>query len=137
MEDVERYKKRDPTLYLNRFRTKHLAHIQKTIHEICSDPNHEKYRMGKTLGETKTEWRRASIGERYRLFFRFFSETKEIFFVWINDESSLRRDGDRSDVYQVFKAKLKRGEVPSDRETLVLQSEEHGATPPITTSPKT
>jgi toxin YhaV len=136
LEDVEKCKKRDPTLYLNQFRTKHLAYIQKAIREICTDPQDPKYRLGKTLGRAHTKWRRAPIGERYRLFFRFFSKTKEIFFVWLNDESCLRKTGDQSDVYKVFKAKLRQGEFPEDRESLIQESDEQGTLPPTTPSPK-
>ncbi|MGC8492015.1 MAG: type II toxin-antitoxin system YhaV family toxin [Syntrophobacteraceae bacterium] len=136
VEQVEAAKKRDPILYQNMFRTKQLAHIKDAICEVCKDPDHPKYRLGKSLGTVHTVWRRVKIGERYRLFFRFFSSQKEIFFVWINDESTLRKKGDREDVYKVFAAKLDQGDPPADRDSLLKESEAKEVPPPLSSPPK-
>jgi toxin YhaV len=133
---VETLKERDPTLYQNMFRAKQLVRIQSAIREVCIDPDHPKYRLGKSLGEVHTDWRRVKIGERYRLFFRFFSDKNEIYFVWINDESTLRKKGNRDDVYKVFAAKLDHEDFPADRDALVKQSEANETPPPLSTPPK-
>jgi toxin YhaV len=45
-----------------------------------------------------------------------------VIYVWLNDEDSLRKEGSRTDVYQVFKRMLERGEVPSSLEELIQAS---------------
>lgn len=54
-------------------------------------------------------WRRAKVGRRLRLFFRFDSKAKVIIFARVNDEQALRSAGSRSDPYAVFKKMLHRG----------------------------
>ncbi|MGC9196395.1 MAG: type II toxin-antitoxin system YhaV family toxin [Syntrophobacteraceae bacterium] len=88
------------------------------------------------LGAVHTDWRRVKIGERYRLFFRFFNGPKEVFFLWINDESTLRKKGGRDDVYKVFAAQLDHGDFPADRDTLLKQSEAKQIPPPLSPPPK-
>jgi len=41
--------------------------------------------------------RRASIGRRFRLFFRFDSNTRIIIFAWVNNEHNLRSSGARTE----------------------------------------
>ena len=57
---------------------------------VPSDPNREEYRQGNTMGAAFRHWRRAKIGRRFRLFFRFDSKAKIIIFAWVNDENTLR-----------------------------------------------
>lgn len=45
---------------------------------------------GNTLGPEHRHWRRAKIGRRFRLFFRYDSRAKTIVFAWVNDEQTLR-----------------------------------------------
>lgn len=60
--------------------------------------------------------------DRYRLFFRFASKpVKLIVYVWFNDEDTLRKAGSKTDVYEVFKRMLSRGQVPSGIEELLAQ----------------
>lgn len=49
---------------------------------------------------------------RYRFFFRFFSATKQIYFVWINEAQNIRRKGDRRDVYREFQRRLDSEKLP-------------------------
>lgn len=89
---------------------------------VPRDPNHKDYRLGVTLGKAYTDWRRVKkhkLPPRYRLFFRFSSVHKKIIYAWLNDEHSLRKVGAKNDVYEVFKAMLKRGEVPNSLEDLM------------------
>lgn len=51
---------------------------------VPSDPNREEYRQGHTTGNAFRHWRRAKIGRRFRLFFRFDSKTRIIIFAWVN-----------------------------------------------------
>ena len=48
---------------------------------------------------------------RYRLFFQFRSEApKTIIYAWLNDERTLRKAGDKNDVYAVFYSDVERRE---------------------------
>jgi toxin YhaV len=89
---------------------------------VPSDPNREEYRQGHAMGTAFRHWRRAKIGRRFRLFFRFDSKTRIIIFVWVNDENTLRSSGSKSDPYAVFQKMLQRGHPPNDWAALVSAS---------------
>ncbi|MFM8557616.1 MAG: type II toxin-antitoxin system YhaV family toxin [Betaproteobacteria bacterium] len=89
---------------------------------VPSDPNREEYRQGNTMGTAFRHWRRAKIGRRFRLFFRFDSKTRIIIFAWVNDENTLRSSGSKSDPYMVFQRMLERGHPPDDWAALVAAS---------------
>ncbi|GAB7079132.1 type II toxin-antitoxin system YhaV family toxin [Megalodesulfovibrio paquesii] len=63
------------------------------LETVPGDPNREDYRQGNTMGPAFRHWRRAKIGRRFRLFFRFDSNAKIIVFAWVNDEQTLRSAG--------------------------------------------
>ena len=67
-------------------------------------------------------WRRAKLGRRYRLFFRYDSKAKVIVYAWVNDEQTLRSSGSKSDPYAVFEKMLGRGNPPDDWNALVEAS---------------
>jgi toxin YhaV len=90
---------------------------------VPSDPNLEDYRQGNTMGTAFRHWRRAKIGRRFRLFFRFDSKTRIIIFAWVNDENTLRASGSKSDPYAVFQRMLERGHPPDDWAALVAASQ--------------
>ncbi len=58
------------------------------LEAVPSDPNREEYRQGNTMGADFRHWRRAKIGHRFRLFFRFDSKSRVIIFAWVNDETT-------------------------------------------------
>jgi len=95
---------------------------QLMLETVPNDPNREDYRQGNTMGTTFRHWRRAKIGRRFRLFFRFDSKTKVIIFAWVNDENTLRSSGSKSDPYAVFQKMLERGHPPDDWAALVIAS---------------
>lgn len=98
--------------------------LSKLIFEaVPGDPNREEYRQGNTMGTAFRHWRRAKIGRRFRLFFRFDSTTRIIIFAWVNDENTLRSSGSKSDPYVVFQRMLERGHPPDDWATLVSASQ--------------
>jgi toxin YhaV len=77
--------------------------LSELIFEVVpGDPGRDEYRQGNTMGPAFRHWRRAKIGRRFRLFFRFDSKTRIIIFAWINDEHTLRSAGSKSDPYAVF-----------------------------------
>lgn len=100
-----------------------LLAIQDNIYnKIPENPDDAKYRLGKTLGKTHTHWRRLkknNLPDRYRLFFQFRSDRKSIIYGWFNDESTLRKEGAKTDVYTVFETMLKNGKPPSSWEELM------------------
>ncbi len=53
---------------------------------VPDDPAREEYRQGNTMGTAYRHWRRAKIGRRFRLFFRYDSKLKVIVFSWVNDD---------------------------------------------------
>lgn len=89
---------------------------------VPSDPAREEYRQGNTMGTNYRHWRRAKIGRRFRLFFRYDSKAKVIVFAWVNDEHTLRSAGSQSDPYAVFQKMLDRGNPPDDWAALLAAS---------------
>lgn len=93
---------------------------------VPANPAHPNYRQGTTLGKTNKHWLRVKkqgMAPRYRLFFQFRSDApKTIIYVWLNDESTLRKSGDKSDVYAVFAAMIKGSKVPSGFAELLAAS---------------
>ncbi|VFR54093.1 hypothetical protein BRI6_4705 [plant metagenome] len=89
---------------------------------VPGDPARDDYRQGNTLGPTHRHWRRAKIGRRFRLFFRYDSKAKVIVYAWVNDDQTMRSSGSRSDPYAVFEKMLGRGNPPGDWNALVQAS---------------
>ena len=123
---VTKLSRQDAAGYKAHPKTRLLASIYKVITQtVPANPDHSNFRLGKTLGTGYTNWRRVKKGmpDRYRLFFRFASQPiKLIVYVWFNDEGTLRKAGSKSDVYEVFKRMLSRGQVPSSIGELLAQS---------------
>ena len=71
---------------------------------VPSDPSRDEYRQGNTMGPAFRHWRRAKIGRRFRLFFRFDSKSRIIIFAWVNDEHSLRSSGHPPDDWDALLA---------------------------------
>jgi toxin YhaV len=74
------------------------------------------------MGMAYRHWRRAKIGRRFRLFFRYDSKAKVIVFAWVNDAHTLRSAGSSSDPYAVFQKMLDRGNPPDDWAALLAAS---------------
>jgi len=98
------------------------ALTQLIFETIPSDPAREEYRQGNTMGTIYRHWRRAKIGRRFRLFFRYDTKAKVIVFAWVNDEHTLRSAGSKSDPYAVFQKMLDRGHPPDDWAALLAAS---------------
>ena len=95
---------------------------QLILETVPTDPAREDYRQGNTMGTTYRHWRRAKIGRRFRLFFRYDSKARVIVFAWVNDENTLRSAGSKSDPYTVFGKMLDRGYPPDDWSALLAAS---------------
>ncbi len=113
---VEAARAADPKGYQCTAQAKLLAILARLIFEtIPADPTRPEYRQGDTLGQSRTHWFRAKFGNgRFRLFFRYDSRTKVIIFAWVNDETTLRTYGSKTDAYRVFKGMLHKGSPPDD-----------------------
>jgi toxin YhaV len=126
-ETVEQLSIAQPDTYRGHPRTKLLATIYRTITEyIPRDPNAPEFRQGDTLGPDNRHWFRAKFHQRYRLFFRFSTKDRLIVYVWINDESTLRKAGSKTDAYSVFKSMLNAGDPPRKLEALLRRAKEMG-----------
>lgn len=109
-----------PAAYRQSPAAKMLAMVASLIfREIPADPGHSQYRQGTTLGASHRHWRRAKFFRRFRLFFRYHSQRKIIVYVWLNDETTLRKSGASTDVYAVFHGMLESGRPPNDFDELV------------------
>ena len=92
------------------------------LETIPNDPASDDFRQGNTLGADFRHWRRARIGRRFRLFFRYDSRTRVIIYAWVNDENTLRSSGSKKDPYAVFLKMLERGNPPDEWNALMRQS---------------
>jgi len=73
---------------------------------IPQDPDQPQYRL---KGELK-KYRRHKQGlRRYRLFFCFSSQPPIIVYLYLNDESHLRKEGSKNDPYEEFKRQIYQG----------------------------
>ena len=124
--EVEGLRDRDPKGYRHHPAAILLASVHKAITEVVpSDPDRRDFRVGHSLGASNAHWRRVKRGlpARYRLFYRFSTRPAPmIVYAWLNDESTLRKAGAKTDVYAVFQKMLARGEVPADIEDLKRRS---------------
>ena len=118
-----RAKAQDPARFESNANVKLFDALATLILEIVpSYPNRDEYRQGNTMGLAFRHWRRAKIGRRFRLFFRFDSKTKIIIFAWVNDEHTLRSSGAKTDPYVVFQKMLKSGRPPDEWDALLACS---------------
>lgn len=95
---------------------------QLILETVPSDPARDEYRQSITLGPAHRHWRRAKVGRRFRLFFRYDSRAKTVVFAWVHDENTLRAADSKSDPYVRFGKMLERGNPPDDWDSLVTAS---------------
>ena len=120
---AERARRRDPQGFESNANVKLLRAVDRAISEVIpQDPSRTEYRQGNTLGRGYRHWRRARIGRRFRLFFRYDAKAKVIVYAWMNDERTLRSAGSKTDPYTVFARMLAQGNPPNDWASLVASS---------------
>lgn len=121
---VELAREKDAEGYASGANAKLLAAMRKLMFEVIPvDPARPEFRQGGTLGSARKHWFRAKFGNgRFRLFFRYKAAAKIIIFVWVNDSTTLRTYGSKSDAYAVFKAMLDKGNPPEDWDALLQMS---------------
>lgn len=122
--ELEKLQETQPETYHNQTSVKLLKRITDLVsEEIPADPSHDRFNLGKTLGTDFRHWKRAKFG-RYRLFFRYEQKTKVIIYAWINDDKTLRKEGDKNDPYALFAKGLARGQPPDSIAQLLKESRE-------------
>jgi toxin YhaV len=116
ISSVDAQKTKHPDTYKTNQNTKLLAAIYKIAFEqIPADPASPRYRLGGTLGNDHKHWFREKFcNARFRLFFRFDQKSKIIVFAWVNDSTTLREYGAKTDAYAVFRKKLDDGNPATD-----------------------
>lgn len=85
---------------------------------IPEDPNKKEYQLRDEL----KKYRRYKQGlQRYRLFFTFSFTPPLILYLYVNDKSSLRKDGDKNDPYAIFIKLVKQKKVSHDPNDSTIQ----------------
>jgi len=116
MAAADRERARKPDAYPSGANAKLLAALRRLIFEVIpEDPARVEYRQGGTLGADRKHWFRAKFGGgRFRLFFRYDSKSRIIVYAWVNDETTLRTYGAKTDAYAVFRGMLDKDNPPDD-----------------------
>ena len=120
---AERAQRNDPAGFASNANVKLFRAVSRIMSEVVpQDPSRDEYRQGTTLGTRYRHWRRARIGRRFRLFFRYDARAKVIVYAWVNDQRTLRSSGSKTDPYTVFARMLARGNPPDNRASLMTAS---------------
>jgi toxin YhaV len=92
------------------------ASVRRLVLEIVpTNPDAPDFRLRGDLGA----FRRAKgygLPLRYRLFWIFSNRARVIIFLFLNDESTLRKEGAKTDPYEVFRELIDHGEIGGDFE---------------------
>lgn len=121
---AQRAQRRDAAGFESNANVKLLRALSRLILEVIPhNPARDVYRQGRALGARHRHWRRARIGRRFRLFFRYDARAKVIVYAWVNDQSTLRAAGSRTDPYTVFARMLKTGNPPDDWDGLMTAAQ--------------
>lgn len=123
---MERAQRTDPLEWHRNANVKVLTALATLMmHRIPRDPCDPIYRQGNTLGPRNRAWFRAKFGgNRFRLFYRYDSQSRVIIFVWVNDSESLRKAGSRTDPYAIFSHMLETGDPPGSWEDLLASAQD-------------
>ena len=120
---AERAQRKDPHEFASNANVKLLRALDRAMSDVIpQDPSRAEYRQGNTLGRSYRHWRRAKIGRRFRVFFRYDAKAKVIVYAWVNDERTLRSAGSKTDPYTVFARMLAQGDPPNDWASLIAGS---------------
>ena len=101
---------------------RHFALTRQITERIPLDPSSADFRLGHSLGDKYKVWFRANFLQQYRIFFRYSSLKKIIVYGWVNDPTTLRSYGSKTDAYLVFKKMLESGRIPNDWDELLAES---------------
>lgn len=126
---VERERARKPRTFQSGANAKLLATLHRLVFDVVpQDPDRAEYSLGATLGADRKHWFRAKFGGgRFRLFFRFDSKSHVIVYAWVNDETTLRTYGAKTNTYAVFRAMLDKDNPPDDWDALLKSAANEAA----------
>ena len=120
---VDGLRKRHPKTYGTKAPTKILAAIEKLTKEVIpTDPTSPVFDLGNTIGPEHRAWKRAKFLQQFRLFFRYDTRSKVIIYGWVNDESTKRAYGSKTDAYRTFQKRLAAGNPPTDWSDLMTRA---------------
>ena len=120
---AQRAQRSDPTGFASNANVKLFHALSRLMLEVIpQDPSRDENRQSSTHGPYYRHWRRARIGRRFRLFFRYDARARMIVYAWVNDQSTLRSSGSRTDPYTVFARMLTRGHSPNNWASLMTAS---------------
>jgi len=95
-------------------RARLFASVVHLVRELVPEnPNADEFQLWGDLAK----FRRAKghgLPDRYRLFWVFSSRAKTIIFLYLNDETTLRKSGSKSDPYAVFRRLARQGRLGTD-----------------------
>jgi toxin YhaV len=108
-----------------------VAAIRRLVLEIVPrDPDAPEFRLHAGLAKFRRAKGRG-LPPRYRLFWVCSERARTIIFLYVNDQTTLRKEGARTDPYEVFKRMVERGEIGADFEANVRAwRQSHPPTPP-------
>jgi len=101
---------------------RHFTLTHQITERIPQDPSSADFRLGNALGQKYRLWFRAKFLQQYRIFFRYSSIRNIIVYGWVNDPTTLRAYGSKTDAYRVFKRMLESGRVPNNWDELIAES---------------
>ena len=122
---AQRAKRNEPATFASNANVKLFRRLSRLMLEVIpQNPSRDEYRLGSTLGTRYRHWRRARIGRRFRLFFRYDAKARVIVHAWVNDQHTLRSSGSKTDPYTVFAGMLARGNPPNNWAALMTASKQ-------------
>jgi toxin YhaV len=119
------------------FRQRPLVKLVAAVHRLITqivpaDPNAPGFRLRGELAKFRRAKGRG-LPPRYRLFWVFSEQAHTIVFLYLNDESTLRKEGAGTDPYEVFRTLVQRGELGDDfQENLRRWRQAHPPAAPTT-----
>ncbi len=125
LREVQKIKKREGKDFAKHKTVKLFKALHTLVFDVIPEnPASPIYLQGNTLGTEHRAWRRAKVSQQHRLFFRFDGKAKIIIYVWVNDQSTLRAYGKKSDAYRTFEKMLNSGHPPTDWLDLLNESDQ-------------
>jgi toxin YhaV len=95
---------------------------QQVFVRVPRNPSDFEFRLGNALGPNYRNWFRAKFLQKFRLFFRFSSQSKIIVYGWVTNCDTLRAYGSQTDAYLVFRRMLEAGTVPDNWDQLIAEA---------------
>ncbi len=100
--------------YIQHPTVKLAAAVHRLITQIVpTDPDAPEYRLRGALAKSRRA-KGHGLPPRYRLFCVFSRQARVIIFLYLNDETTLRKAGARTDPYVSFQRLVARGEIGPD-----------------------